>query len=101
MAFLERITKDTRSDPVLANVLCSVCISPSDVYFTNLSHIEKYCLRTCASADIESLGRICKALAEYEQALEVMSLHAPLHDMVAHALACLEDYDLTTVGQLP
>ncbi|KIJ40133.1 hypothetical protein M422DRAFT_780814 [Sphaerobolus stellatus SS14] len=80
IAFLERITNDHRSHAMLASVLCP------------------YFIRTSLAADVESLGRICKALTDHEQALDIMSLHAPLHDMVAHALACLEDYDLTTVG---
>lgn len=50
-------------------------------------------------ADVESLGRLCKVLSEHDNALDVVSLHAPLHGMIAHALACLEDYDLTTVGK--
>jgi mediator of RNA polymerase II transcription subunit 5 len=50
-------------------------------------------------ADVECLGRLCKVLSEHDNALDVISLHAPLHSVIAHALACLEDYDLTTVGE--
>lgn len=50
-------------------------------------------------ADVEILGRFCKVLSEHDYTLDVISLHAPLQDIIAHALACLEDYDLTTVGE--
>ncbi|KAF8585572.1 hypothetical protein K439DRAFT_1409940 [Ramaria rubella] len=81
IALLDRTNADYRSHATLADVLY------------------KHFLHTCDMADVESLGRLCKVLSEHDYALDVLSLHRPLHDVIAHALACVEDYDLTTVGR--
>ncbi|GJJ08870.1 hypothetical protein Clacol_003090 [Clathrus columnatus] len=56
--------------------------------FTSLLH---------SNHDIERLGQMCKALTEHESLLEVLTLHTPLYDMIAHSLACLDEFDLTTI----
>ncbi|TFK91700.1 hypothetical protein K466DRAFT_573561 [Polyporus arcularius HHB13444] len=48
--------------------------------------------------DAESLGLVCKMLCTHEMALDMLSLHAKITDLVAHALAFIEDYDCETVG---
>ena len=48
--------------------------------------------------DAESLGLVCKMLSTHEMALDMLSLHAKISDLVAHALAFIEDYDCETVG---
>ncbi|TBU48171.1 mediator complex subunit Med5-domain-containing protein [Dichomitus squalens] len=48
--------------------------------------------------DAESLGLVCKMLSKHEMALDMLSLHAKISDLVAHALAFIEDYDCETVG---
>ena len=48
--------------------------------------------------DAESLGQVCKMLCTHEMALDMLSLHAKITDLVAHALAFIEDYDCETVG---
>ena len=37
-------------------------------------------------------------LCKHEMALDMLSLHAKMTDLVAHALAFVEDYDCETVG---
>ena len=49
--------------------------------------------------DMESLGHLCKVLYTYEPALEILSLHVRLGDIVAQALIIIEDYDCETVGK--
>ena len=48
--------------------------------------------------DAESLGLVCKVLTKHEIALDMLSLHAKISDLVAHALAFIEDYECETVG---
>lgn len=48
--------------------------------------------------DAESLGLVCKVLSKYEMALDMLSLHAKVSDLVAYALAFIEDYECETVG---
>ncbi|KAI0721268.1 hypothetical protein C8T65DRAFT_228522 [Cerioporus squamosus] len=48
--------------------------------------------------DAESLGLVCKMLCTHEMALDMLSLHAKITDLVAYALAFIEDYDCETVG---
>lgn len=49
--------------------------------------------------DAESLGLVCKMLYTHEMALDMLSLHAKITDLVAHAVAFIEDYDCETVGE--
>ena len=49
--------------------------------------------------DAESLGLICKMLTMQEMALDMLSLHTKIVDLVAHALAFIDDYDCETVGE--
>ncbi|KAF8503938.1 mediator complex subunit Med5-domain-containing protein [Hysterangium stoloniferum] len=80
LALFDRITPDYRSHTALADMMHGRFV------------------HACRIADIETLGRLCKILSEHEHTLEIIALHAPLHEMIAHALACLEDYDLIIVG---
>lgn len=48
--------------------------------------------------DAESLGLVCKVLSKHEMALDMLSLHAKVPELVAHALAFIEDYECETVG---
>lgn len=48
--------------------------------------------------DAESLGLVCKVLTKHEVALDMLSLHAKISDLVAHALIFIEDYECETVG---
>ncbi|KAI0778549.1 mediator complex subunit Med5-domain-containing protein [Trametes elegans] len=51
-----------------------------------------------SNADTETLSLVCKMLCKHEMALDMLSLHAKMTDLVAHALAFVEDYDCETVG---
>lgn len=51
-----------------------------------------------SSNDIESLGHLCSILYEHEHAIDILSLHVNMQDLLAHALAIVEDYDCETVG---
>ncbi|KAJ3550441.1 hypothetical protein NM688_g5076 [Phlebia brevispora] len=56
--------------------------------------------RNCASSlDIEALGHLCEILYTHEFAMEILSLHVTLSDLVGQALVILEDYDCETVGK--
>ncbi|KAI0800903.1 hypothetical protein C8Q74DRAFT_1345580 [Fomes fomentarius] len=48
--------------------------------------------------DAEQLGLVCKMLCLHEIALDMLSLHYKITDLVAHAVAFIEDYDCETVG---
>ncbi|KAI0660442.1 mediator complex subunit Med5-domain-containing protein [Cubamyces menziesii] len=50
------------------------------------------------NVDTENLSLVCKMLCKHEMALDMLSLHAKITDLVAHALAFVEDYDCETVG---
>ncbi|KAI0673502.1 mediator complex subunit Med5-domain-containing protein [Trametes maxima] len=50
------------------------------------------------NTDTETLSLVCKMLCKHEMALDMLSLHAKITDLVAHALAFVEDYDCETVG---
>ncbi|KAI0704950.1 hypothetical protein BC835DRAFT_1261628 [Cytidiella melzeri] len=60
--------------------------------------VEKRFLSSAISSDLESLGHLSKLLYTHEHALEILSMHARLFDLVAHALAIIEDYDCESVG---
>ena len=48
--------------------------------------------------DVESLGLVCKILCQYDMAVDMLSLHAKIADIVAHALSFVDEYDCETVG---
>ncbi|KAI0375369.1 hypothetical protein BV20DRAFT_265653 [Pilatotrama ljubarskyi] len=50
------------------------------------------------TVDTETLSLVCKMLCTHEMALDLLSLHTKITDLVAHALAFVEDYDCETVG---
>ncbi|KAH9944074.1 uncharacterized protein BXZ73DRAFT_87039 [Epithele typhae] len=50
------------------------------------------------SMDAESLGLVCRMLHKNDMALDMLSLHAKIIDLVAHALLFVDDYDCETVG---
>ncbi|KAI0734538.1 hypothetical protein C8Q72DRAFT_770738 [Fomitopsis betulina] len=49
-------------------------------------------------SDVESLGYICKILSRCEPLIDVVSVHVSLRELLASALAYVEDYDCDTVG---
>ncbi|THH30073.1 hypothetical protein EUX98_g4104 [Antrodiella citrinella] len=51
-----------------------------------------------SALDIDTLGQLCKIMYSVDSALDILSLHANLPDMLAVALALVEDYDCETVG---
>lgn len=53
-----------------------------------------------ASLDAEGFGHLCKILYTYEHALDIVSLHVSVINLVHRALVFLEDYDCETVGKL-
>lgn len=50
-------------------------------------------------SDVESLGYICKILSRCEPLIDVVSVHVSLRELLASALAYVEDYDCDTVGR--
>lgn len=42
---------------------------------------------------------MCKILYSHEHSLEILSLHVKIQDLLARALAIIEDYDCETVGK--
>ncbi|KAF9056240.1 hypothetical protein BJ165DRAFT_1522179 [Panaeolus papilionaceus] len=55
-------------------------------------------LKATASLDAEGFGHLCKILYTYERALDIVSLHVSVINLVHRALVFLEDYDCETVG---
>ncbi|KAI0963789.1 hypothetical protein AcW1_000766 [Taiwanofungus camphoratus] len=79
-AFLEKICRDPCSHSAFAEIV--------QKRFTSLAH----------SLDVEPLSHLCKILCKCDPALDIVSLHIRLTELVAHALAFVEDYDCETVG---
>ncbi|KDR85067.1 hypothetical protein GALMADRAFT_218149 [Galerina marginata CBS 339.88] len=48
--------------------------------------------------DVDAFGQLCKILHTYEHALDIVSLHEPIKDLIFYSLVFLEDYDCETVG---
>lgn len=80
LSFVDRVMRDVHSHAPFTVVLHSRFI------------------HACQTHDIERLGRICKVLIEHDNLLEILTLHTPLYEIIGHSLACLQDFDLTTVG---
>ncbi|PPQ64382.1 hypothetical protein CVT26_002089 [Gymnopilus dilepis] len=51
-----------------------------------------------SSHDVDAFGPLCKILHNFECALDIVSLHESVADLIFYALAFLEDYDCETVG---
>lgn len=51
-----------------------------------------------ASFDAESLSYLAKLLYTNQPALDIVSLHMPISELIAHALVFIEDYDCEVVG---
>ncbi|KAF9569643.1 hypothetical protein CPC08DRAFT_701548 [Agrocybe pediades] len=66
--------------------------------FANLVHKRFSTLTTSEPLDIDSMGQLCKVLHMCDNALDIVSLHEPIEDLLFYALVCLEDYDCETVG---
>ncbi|GBE78206.1 hypothetical protein SCP_0110890 [Sparassis crispa] len=77
--FLERTWKDPTSHAALAETVHKRFTSP-------------------ASLDIESLSHLCRILSANEPALDILSLHIKIPQLVTHALAYVDDYDFETIG---
>ncbi|KAL1951638.1 hypothetical protein VTO73DRAFT_787 [Trametes versicolor] len=60
--------------------------------------VEKRFTSSTKNVDTETLSLVCKMLCQHEMALDMLSLHTKISDLVAHALAFVEDYDCETVG---
>ncbi|TCD61756.1 mediator complex subunit [Steccherinum ochraceum] len=62
------------------------------------SAIRKRFTTTVSSLDIDALGHLCKILCTVESALDILTLHHDLVELLAMALRLVEDYDCETVG---
>lgn len=51
-----------------------------------------------SALDVESLSHLCKILYSYDAALDIMSLHVKISDLIFQALHFLKEYDCETVG---
>lgn len=47
---------------------------------------------------MEGLGNLCRALNLCEPALDVISLHMKITDILAHVLAFVDEFDCESVG---
>lgn len=50
------------------------------------------------STDVELPSRLSKLLNSHEDALDIVSLHVKMSELLPYALAFLADYDCETVG---
>lgn len=48
--------------------------------------------------DVEGLSYICKVLMGSELALDVLSIHVSIGELVGHALVVVDEYDCEAVG---
>ncbi|KAI0788572.1 mediator complex subunit Med5-domain-containing protein [Abortiporus biennis] len=60
--------------------------------------IRKRFISAATSLDVEALSEICKMLYLHPHAIDIVALHVKLSDLLASALAIVEDYDCETVG---
>ncbi|KZT72740.1 hypothetical protein DAEQUDRAFT_743398 [Daedalea quercina L-15889] len=49
-------------------------------------------------SDVESLSHICKVMCRCEPAVDIVSIHVSLRELLSSALAFVEGYDCETVG---
>ncbi|KAI0080109.1 hypothetical protein K474DRAFT_395481 [Panus rudis PR-1116 ss-1] len=67
-------------------------------HFSFSELIRKRFMNQGSSLDIEHLSHYCRLLNAYPSALDVICLQARLTDILAVAIAIIEDYDCDTVG---
>ncbi|KAK2461858.1 hypothetical protein APHAL10511_006321 [Amanita phalloides] len=78
--WMERISKDVLSHATFAYV--------THKRFTSLASM----------FDVEALSHLCRILYTYDFALDIVSLHVKISDLVYYALLLLDEYDCETVG---
>ncbi|KAI0348474.1 hypothetical protein BDW22DRAFT_1350685 [Trametopsis cervina] len=91
-----KLTEDISMDDI-SSIIEKVWRDPS-CHSTFATSIHKRFISAAAAADLESLGHLSKVLYTHEHALEIISLHVKLTELLAHALAVIEDYDCESVG---
>ncbi|KAH9937109.1 mediator complex subunit Med5-domain-containing protein [Fomitopsis serialis] len=115
-SFTPRITTEARDAGVdVASYLESKLIIDNTDIEEAVSLAERVCRDACSHAefaavvykrfttlnqpsDVESLSHICKVLCRCEPAVDIVSVHVSLRELLASALAYVEDYDCETVG---
>ncbi|KZT30460.1 hypothetical protein NEOLEDRAFT_1126012 [Neolentinus lepideus HHB14362 ss-1] len=84
-------------DPSTNAFVEKVCQDPScQAAFAEVIY-RRFCT-FAISLETEGLSHLCKVLYTHPIALDLVSLHCKMSDMVAHALVLFEDYDCETVG---
>lgn len=94
--------KDYSSHSVFTETVKSVRHSSMDlVLYADLTvfSVQRF-VSLAASFDAESLSHLAKILYTNQTALDIVSLHTPISDLIAHALVFIEDYDCEVVGTL-
>lgn len=100
--FLEKVYKDYSSHSVFTETVRAVrlrarsYIPSADLVALAVQRFESL----AASFDAESLSHLAKILYTNQPALDIVSLHTSISDLIAHALVFIEDYDCEVVGTL-
>ncbi|THH04163.1 hypothetical protein EW145_g5729 [Phellinidium pouzarii] len=79
-AFLQKALEDIPNHPLIALMI--------QKRFDNL----------CQQHDVEGLGILCKVLNLHDLALDIVSLHVKVTDILAYILAFVEEFDCEFVG---
>ncbi|KAI5123762.1 hypothetical protein M0805_000352 [Coniferiporia weirii] len=80
VAFFQRAFEDVPNHPMISQ------------------SIQKRFENLCQQHDVEGLGILCKVLNLHELALDIISLHVKVTDIIAHVLAFIEEFDCELVG---
>ncbi|KAJ7597113.1 hypothetical protein C8J56DRAFT_851082 [Mycena floridula] len=79
------------------NWLDRVCSDPH-CHFFFANAVLKLFTSFAMSLDVSSLSHLCKLLQSQDRALDIVSLHVQVTDIIFQGLDCLESYSCETVG---
>ncbi|KAI0051771.1 hypothetical protein FA95DRAFT_1534184 [Auriscalpium vulgare] len=91
-----KLSADNGDDDI--NALLERIYADFSCHATFAEIIKKRFAALSVNYDVDTLSHLARVLYNNEFALEVVSLHVKVSDLVAHALVVLEEYDTETVG---
>jgi len=98
-ALIERVLVEPGSHAEFSQVIIKVKLNPSPhCVCTLISEAQRFATLTSA-LDLESFHHLCKTLYLNDAALDIISLHVKISDLVFYALSFLEEYECETVGK--
>ncbi|KAJ7783871.1 hypothetical protein DFH07DRAFT_727526 [Mycena maculata] len=93
--WIQRIWNDSSSHKTFVNVALRACRCP---LMSNHSHCSQRFKISATSLDTETLSHMCRTFYLCDEALDMISLHSRVSDLIFQALVFLQDSDFETVG---